>query len=161
MNNLERVLNVYRRWAQDIFGEEVEVRWCTDFGCYPQDRDNWLIEIGMLAKESDFADLPDFFHKNFTCKWKFDEIQFYTLCFLHECGHLYTWDLLPKELRNREKSGLTWEDYRNLPTEFAADEWANEYLNNNRYDWFYWQTQLEQAYGAVTQKDLEEFVKNA
>lgn len=162
MKKMENILKIYGDWALEIFGEEVEMKWCTDFGCYPQIREAWLIEIGMLATESDEDDLPNFFQTNFICNWNFEEIDYFTLCFLHECGHLYTWDFLTEdEQDNREIGYISWEDYRNLPSEYAADDWANDYLNNSRERWEYWQEKLEIAYSEVTEKDLEYFAQSA
>lgn len=163
MEKFDRILEIYAEWAHDIFGHEVEMQWGSTFGCYPElDPEAACIEIGMTMAEDHMADLPAFFAKHFPQYYNFADIAIYTLCFLHECGHVATRRHLTPEQTSLQAAGrsntnIIFDEYRLLPGEFLADQWANDYLNANLVTVLSFQRDLANAYTAVTLADLEQF----
>jgi hypothetical protein len=153
-----KIRSLYKQWAESIIGEEVTIEWAPDFYClayYP-----YKIWVGMLMTEQNINELPKFLKENFDCNFSFSKFQIFTLCFLHEVGHIMTdwqFDDLDKDYC---RDTITTEEYRKLPHEWAADEWAVEHINKNGREVHAWQKKLEKAYAAVTQKDLEKWTKS-
>ena len=82
MNKMQNILDIYARWAEHITGTEVAIRWCADWGAYPQDWTEYEIEIGLLMAETDINELPIYMIDNFDSMFAFEEFP-YTL--LYSC----------------------------------------------------------------------------
>lgn len=155
MDKMQRILDIYADWAWEIFGEDVETQWGNDFGVYPtEDIAGSLIEIGMLITDENKKNLPRWFREEFSPA-RLDEVLIFSLCFLHECGHIAT----QGGERVPQWEGITPAEYRQLPQEYAADKWAAVYINSSPMGWSYWQNKLQNAYDEVTEDDLMEWVK--
>lgn len=162
MNKFEAILQVYADWAHELLHTEIETQFGASFGCYPEpDLSDSLIEIGMTMAAEHTADLPNWFRDEYGVD--ITEVDITTLCFLHEVGHLATAAFLTAEERDTQAAGrnnpnITFDEYRHLPGEYAADYWAAEYLKNTM-SYLYWQRKLRAAYAAVTEADLISYAK--
>jgi len=166
MEKFDNILSIYEEWGKYILEEffeseqEIEVVWGSDFNVYPSDDiDMSLVEIGMLITEESEKSLPQFFLDNFDVRYDMQDIEIFTICFLHEMGHLCTMDRLEDGRYVVEltpgRDDATVDEYRMLPEEFRADKWANEYINDNLSLVSFYQDWLNEAYSQVTKEDLE------
>ena len=74
-----------------------------------------------------------------------------------------TWEQLTPQARAERKNETTdRHKYRKLKKEYAADEWAVNYINAN-YDGEFmdYVEELVKAYAAVDKKDFKNFLENA
>lgn len=155
MTKMNYILELYADWAFEIFGEDIETQWGNDFGVYPtEDIAGSLIEIGTLITEENEKNLPAFFREHFN-PYRLDEVLIFSLCFLHECGHIATQGVP----RIEQWEGITPDEYRALPQEFAADKWAADYINSAPMGWSYWQNRIQNAYDDVSPEELMEWAK--
>lgn len=152
-----KILKLYKQWAKSIIGEDVEMEWCSDFFCLPSYP--YKIWIGMLMSEKNIKELPEFLQTNFHCQFSFDKITLFTICFLHEIGHIMTdWEFDDAD-KEYDRENISTAEYRLLPQEWTADEWLVDYINNNGMITYQWQKKIQAAYDKVTEKDLEKFTK--
>lgn len=155
---MDKILAIYKCWAESIVGDTVELDWSKEFECIPDD-DPYRVWIGIIIPTHSLTELPLFFRSSFSCRIAIERLQIYTLCFLHEIGHIMTdWEFSDSEKEVPDDIS-TW-DYHFLPHEFAASDWAMNYINENGRSVLHWQRRLELAYAAVSNEEVGEYIAN-
>jgi len=161
MERLQTILDIYSNWAEDILGQQIPIEWHNSFGAWVFEyEEGWKVWIGMIAHEDDILELPLYFANRFETP-SLIEIPFHIIAFLHEIGHLKTWD---EDYQNEEekaiiRKNLDWVGYRLLLNEEAADLWAADYMLNHSTKMRKYIKLLEQAYRKVTFEDLQEYLE--
>ena len=131
LNNIKAVINNF------LFPFELECDFAEDFGYYPIHN---LISISLITIDRSSKNFLSFVNKEF----KEVKADIFLWSLLHEIGHHETWDLLTDnelELSAALKEAITNNEnitdngrdliYFYTPDEYAATEWAANYMIEN------------------------------
>ncbi len=156
VKRIDKILKLYAKLAKHLMnGESIEIGFASTFGCYPREKYK-KIEIGLFVSEKNFKEYRLFYFLWYGIDVTKENLPI--MFFLHEIGHLKTWDYLTGEeskiIPNEEE--MTLRDYHNLQRERLADIWVSKFLNekNNR-KFKRMINRILQAYCRVTVKDFQ------